>query len=533
MPVAAADGWPAGYGDKVAGNVSRGYLPGVCRRRGTRRSTDLSNPVPPMSADALMSTLDEAKPVHARWSEVNRQFLDFVAANPECMDRGSYTVISRAPGLQTYSSVQPWPLFFEPPRLRELAEMAVGIDGLIKAAVGRFLQNDARTLTEYYHTGPSMDGSPARSGVVTEQSVSMVVAKPSGVAGAFSRGDYLETREGLKLMEFNSSGFLGGLATPDYLCERYLESAPTARFLRQVNRRARPMGIRRAMLRHVVEDTARLGAWTEGDFNVALLIYPNLPAIIARFDAEEHTRELHAVLVEAGHAPRGRVMLCSLDELSAGSEGVTLGGEPVHAVIEQQGGGGGGFTPVFQAFKARRVNLFSGPIKRILADKRNLALVSDHADSADFTAAERALIERHLAWTRRVLPSRTTFRGRPLRIPDDLPAGRDDFVLKKGWSNRGDGVVVGRVRTPDEWEQAIARAVRDGDWVVQERLEPVPYCFHNAGAGAVPHEVVWGLFVFGEHFGGVHLTMLPAGHGSGVVNPNQGAELGAGLALVD
>src|SRR5687768_17690955 len=74
-----------------------------------------------MPADALMSTLEEAKPVHARWSEVNRQFLEFVAANPECMDRGSYTVISQAPGLQTYSSVQPWPLFFGPPQRRELA----------------------------------------------------------------------------------------------------------------------------------------------------------------------------------------------------------------------------------------------------------------------------------------------------------------------------------------------------------------------------------------------------------------------------
>ncbi len=480
-----------------------------------------------------MSTLDEAKPVHARWSEVNRQFLEFVAANPECMDRGSYTAISQAPGLQTYSSVQPWPLFFEGPPLRELAEMAVGIDGVIKAAVERFLQNDIQTITEYYHAGPATDGSSAKSGVLTEERISMMVEKPDGVASAFSRGDYMETQEGLKLMEFNSSGFLGGLGTPDYLCERYLESAPTARFLRQVNRRARPIGIRRAMLRHVVEDTARLGAWREGDFNLAIVIYPNLPAIIARFDAAEYTRELHAALAEAGHAPRGRVMLCSMEDLSAGSEGVTLAGEPVHAVIEQQGGRGGGFTPVFQAFKARRVNLFSGPMKRILSDKRNLALVSEQADSADFTAAERGLIERHLAWTRRVRPSRTTFRGRPLRLPDDLPACRDDFVLKKGWSNRGDGVVVGRARTPDEWEQAIARAVREGDWVVQERLEPVPYCFHNAGAGAVPHEVVWGLFVFGEYFGGVHLTMLPATHGSGVVNPNQGAELGAGLALVD
>jgi hypothetical protein len=286
------------------------------------------------------------------------------------------------------------------------------------------------------------------------------------------------------------------------------------------------------MLRHVVEDSRRLGAWTEGDFNVAIVVYPNRPSIVAEFNAEEYTRELHAALVEAGHAPRGRVRLCSLEEVSASWTGVTLAGEPVHAVIEQQDGGGG-ILPVFRAFKARRVNLFSGPIKVILSDKRNLALVSEHADSADFTAAERALIERHLAWTRRVLPSRTTFRGRPLRLPDDLSAGRDDFVLKKGLSNGGDGVVVGRFRTPDEWEQAIARAVREGDWLVQERLESVPYCFHDARAGAVPHEVVWGPLVFGEHFGGVHLTMQPAGLGSGVVNPNHGSELGGGLALVD
>jgi hypothetical protein len=483
-----------------------------------------------MSVDALISPLDEAKPVHARWSEVNRQFLDFVAANPECLDRGSYTVVSQAPGLQAYSSVQPWPLFFEPPRLRELAEMTVGIDRLIKAAVSRFLQNDVQTIADYYHTGPSADGSQGVAGMVTERSVPILVAEPTGLASAFSRGDYLDTREGLKLMEFNSSGFLGGLAT-DYLCERYLESTPTARFLRQVNRRAQPMGMRRAMLRHVVEDTARLGTWTGGDFNVAIVIHPNPPAAVAEYDAEAYTGDLHAALVEAGHAPRGRVMLCSLQDFTVSGEGVTLAGEPVHAVIEQAGGKG--IQAVFQAFKARRVNLFSGPIRLILSDKRNMALVSEQADSADFTAAERALIERHVAWTRRVLPSRTTFRGRPLRLPDDLPAGRDDFVLKKGWSSAASGVVVGRFHTPDEWEQAVARAVREGDWVVQERLDAVPYCFHNAQAGAVPHEVVWGLFAFGEYFGGVHLTMQPTGHGSGVVNPNQGAELGAGLALVD
>jgi hypothetical protein len=50
-----------------------------------------------------MSTRDEAEPLHARWPEVSRQFLDFVAASPECLDRGNCTVVSQAPGLRTYS----------------------------------------------------------------------------------------------------------------------------------------------------------------------------------------------------------------------------------------------------------------------------------------------------------------------------------------------------------------------------------------------------------------------------------------------
>lgn len=45
----------------------------------------------------------------------------------------------------------------------------------------------------------------------------------------------------------------------------------------------------------------------------------------------------------------------------------------------------------------------------------------------------------------------------------------------------------------------------------QERLDSVPYSFHNARASGVRHELTWGLFVLGECFGGVHLSMLPTG----------------------
>jgi hypothetical protein len=119
-----------------------------------------------------------------------------------------------------------------------------------------------------------------------------------------------------------------------------------------------------------------------------------------------------------------------------------------------------------------------------MSEKRNLALVSEQGDSDEFTAAEREVIRRHIPWTRRVRPVRTTWRGRPFRLPEDLVARREELVLKKASSVGGRYVHVGRFRSGDEWAKVIARALHDGDWIVQDCLENVPYCFQRGEAGA-------------------------------------------------
>ena len=166
-----------------------------------------------------------------------------------------------------------------------------------------------------------------------------------------------------------------------------------------------------------------------------------------------------------------------------------------------------------------------------MCDKRNLALVSANGDSAEFTAAEREIIRRHAPWTRRVLPGATIFRGRPFRLPEDHPVRREELVLKKGSSASGRHVHVGRFRTPDEWNRAIARALVERDWVVQEYLETVPYCFYDAAGGPGRHDLVWGRFVFGRHYGGAFLRMQATSAGTGRVNTGQGAEVGVLLDL--
>ncbi|HYH79788.1 MAG TPA: hypothetical protein VEX86_08320 [Longimicrobium sp.] len=462
--------------------------------------------------------LAEARPAHARWSEANGEFLDFVARNPECLRRESYAPLAQEPTL-AMDSIQPWPLFVGAGQRRELAAVALGMDRLMKLAIELFLDNDPARVVDFFRT-PGL----------SEALVEIFLEEPDGVQSAPSRADYVETRDGLHCVEFNTGRCLGGLQS-GALGELYLKSAPTARFLREGGRRARPQPVLGAYFRHLVDDTVRLGAWNGGDFNVAMPIRPHEPSWIARHVEEAWTRELCAALEAHGPAAAGRVLLCAVDDIAPDGGGLAVRGRPVHAVVDRHDGGGD-VSRLFRAFKLGRANLFGGPVGALLGDKRNLALLSQNAGSDLLTAAERAFLERHLPWTRRVLPARTAFRGSPLRIPEDLPGRREELVLKKGASLGGQFVEVGRFHTADGWNEAVRRAVGEEDWVVQEYLEPVSYVFQGRQGGAVRHEVVWALFAFGEHFGGVFLRMQPAGNG-GVVNGCRGAEISTMLEIVE
>jgi hypothetical protein len=474
------------------------------------------------------ATLADAKPVHARWSEANREFLEFVERNPECLERAAFASVNAEPSLRSLT-IQPWPFFVDAGRRRELETVAVGIDRLVKGVMERFLGNDPEKIAAFYHKDAPEGRSPDFE--LSEDLVAFLLEEPSGVEGAPSRADYIDTREGLRCLEYNAGSCLGGMHA-GVVGGLHLAAAPVARFLAERGRAARPPEVLKSFFAHVVEDTVRQGVWDGGDFNVAMVVRPHNEAYIARHSAEGYTRELRAALAENGPAAGGRVLLCAVDEFADDGERLTLRGLPVHAIVEQHDGDSD-IRHLYRAFKRGMANLFSGPVGELLSDKRNLALISENAGSDELTAAERALVERHLPWTRRVLPGLTTFRGRGFRLPDDLLERRADLVLKKASSVGGTFVEVGRYRTDAQWRDAVARAARERDWVVQEYQETVPYCFQSGDAGAELHELVWGLFVFGRRFGGVFLRMDPMGRAGGVVNTRRGSEVGTALEIVE
>jgi hypothetical protein len=475
-----------------------------------------------------MQGLAEAKPVHARWAEANADFLEYAARHPEVQERASFASMYEVEWLRK-NSLQPWPFFVDAARRRELEAVALGVDRLMKDMLGRFFLNDPAEVAAFYAADNSRADENWETFTPDAEHVAMLLEEPDGVEAAPSRGDYIEDAEGLKLVEYNAGSGLGGLHV-DGVGEICLAAAPTARFLAERGLRARPPGTLRAFFRHVMEDTARGGVWRGGDFNLAMMIRPNEPARIALQSPALYEREYRRELAEGGIASSGRVLFCGPDDLVEEDGFLAVDGHRLHALVEYHDGTAD-IAPAFRAFKLGRLNLFSGPVSWLLSDKRYLALLSEYADTDEFTAAERELIRRHIPWTRRVEPVRTTWRGRPFRMPDDLPARREELVLKKSSSIGGRHVHVGKFRTGDEWARVIESALFDGDWIVQEYLETVPYCFQRGARGAARHDMVWGLFVFGGHFGGALLRMQPVGGASGVVNTNHGAELGVLLNL--
>jgi len=471
----------------------------------------------------------EAKPVHARWSDANRDFLDFVERNPSCLHRSTFGSIYEDPSLRKLS-IQPWPLFAGESQQGEIERVTLGISRIVKGSVDRFLHGDPGRVIEFYRSNTEdVEGSEVLVLRWTDEVLDFLLKEPDGIWGAPSRGDYIETEEGLKCLEFNAGSFIGGLPT-QHIGERVLESPEVARFLRERGLAARAPRTVGALMRHLFDDTVRLGIWKGGEFNVAILGFPHEPAQAALNNLELYNREFRRVLVDTGLIPDGRVFLCSPADVVEDGEVMRVEGHPLHAAFELHDGTPD-MRPLFFGFKQKRVNLFSGPITALMGDKRNLALVSENAGSDEFTAEERALIERHVPWTRRVLPGKTTFRGRPFRLAEDLVDHRADLVLKKATSMGGAHVHIGRYRTDDEWKRVISQALVEEDWVVQEYLETIPYWFQTGESGAAPHHVIWGLFAFGDHFGGAFLRMQRIGAPNGVVNTRQGAEVGAYLEI--
>ena len=125
--------------------------------------------------------------------------------------------------------------------------------------------------------------------------------------------------------------------------------------------------------------------------------------------------------------------------------------------------------PLARAYERRRVCVVNS-FRTKMAHKKNIfAILSDPAYEYLFTPEEVAIFHRHIPWTRRVARGQTTFAGASHDLINLIRRERERFVLKPNDDYGGHGVFLGWETSPDDWEAALALALKR-PYVVQERV---------------------------------------------------------------
>lgn len=463
-----------------------------------------------------MSFPPEQRAAAAGLSPAAVRFLDAAAADPRLLSRATFAPALAAaqaviPTLFGFDAAKPyglspWPVLITPERRAELARTIVALGRLMRTLPERFLAADPERVARFY-------------GLESPFLAAVLLAEPTGLAETTCRGDLVDTADGLRVVEMN----FGNVASwqDNAVAAAYAASPPVADWLAAEGLEPAWDDTADRLIRHAVGWCAARGHAAGGRLDLAVVAATRG---IYRLDnhPREHYRERYAAaLADLAGGAAGELHVVGSEALSFGAAGVSVGGAPVAGVVEELDEPTG--RDLFRAFKARRVELFSGPIgPLVLGDKRNLALLSERA--GELEPEERDLVRRVVPWTRRVERRTVEHAGVERPLPELLLAEAGAFVLKAPTAVGGQGVVVGAAATPEEWRAAVDHALAAGDWIAQEYLATPAYAFQCGEEGWAPHRLVWGPFLFGEEYGGLFVRILPVAQGP-VVNLGRGAQV--------
>ena len=450
----------------------------------------------------------EVAATHRDLSHASYRFLEYVFENPS--ERGrpiDHRVVGA--GLEDWIQrvsfdLQSWPTFLGQRKRSQVRQAGLTVTSLVRSVYERVFDNDPARIAEFH---------AFESPRVAE----FLTAAPNGLENCLVRCDFTDSQRGFKCLEVNASGSISGWQ--HLFWEEILRTHPViAEFIEREGIDPRYCDVLEAFLAHVADDCRARNLLEDDHLNLAMANEPRAIAV-TRQAAPRLNRLAAPRLRRMGLT--GTLFVCTMADLEVRGSCVYLGSNRIHAIHQTD------FLPtprdVMFCQKSAGVVLYNTPLAFMLGDKRHIGLLSEHADSRRFSAAERAAIRKYIPWTRRLQGGAVTFEGREAEISELLVGDPERFVIKKGLGSGGLDVYIGQYTPRDEWTTRIAAAVEEGDWIVQEFLPYRPYFFQGGESGATLHHAVYGVFCFGDHYGGCFLRTREPGDCGGVINSTRGA----------
>ncbi len=442
-------------------------------------------------------------------SRVNLDFLDFVKKNPEALKRSNYNDVTQfKTGIST---LQPWPTFIDRQVKKQLQEASTSLFHLVRQIPQRLFANNPQTLSAYFGFSPEYIQLQLES------------IKDGHLDNLMARGDFIMSATGLKCIEYNVSGALGGLDLP-LMEATYLNNPIIAKFIEQYHIRTYNTNQYVLLCRHLLAAVKKkFPPADHPEINMAI-IFPPINSTEAAAGAIKYLNQVYRqVLEEQGYSTNGTVSLCDFPHLTVQDNRIFYKGKRLHTLVEFYHGEVP--LPVLFSSLLGNVILYNGPITLLLSNKLNHVLLSENENTGKFTPRERELIKTYIPWTRRVVPGRVTYGTGTFHLEDFLYSHREKLVVKPVSELGGKDVQVGKYTPASRWEDMVKKFLSDqtSTWIVQEYLEPFTHLYQYGDNGYAEYETMWGLFVFGAQYAGGFLRILPTENTKGVINTHQGA----------
>lgn len=114
------------------------------------------------------------------------------------------------------------------------------------------------------------------------------------------------------------------------------------------------------------------------------------------------------------------------------------------------------------------VNSFRG---KLVHKKAIFAILTNERYRHLFDSDELSAIAKHIPWTRKFRHETTQNGGDTIDLVEWTRTNSQKLVLKPNDDYGGNGIYIGWNSSREEWDEAIEHALRDGDYLVQERVK--------------------------------------------------------------
>lgn len=364
----------------------------------------------------------------------------------------------------------------------------------------------------------------ARAVGMAEVQVSAVLRSRGPAPTRVGRLDMYADATGLRLLEVNMGGSLGGLDCAD-MSRALLEHPVLASF-------AERHGVTYVdTMRELVDSVFAESGFEPGSRPVVAMAdwptsYDRLAPYMTHYCARWQELGLDA------HP-------CHIGQLDVRDDGVWLGERKVDIIYRmflikdllESDEAPALMNPVLDAAHRGQVKIFTPMDAEVFASKGALAMLSDERNRGLFSADQLASLDRILPWTRMVRPGKVTLEsGERVELLDYALANQEHLALKPTQLHSGAGIVLGWLSdvSPEEWREKVTAAV-DGPFVLQRRVVPVPELFHDEEGELQPWIVAWGIFTLASGYGGGFTRATTVASGNELISFYNGAKVGTVL----